>query len=127
MPLYDLAAVAHAVDLTPKQLDNLLSRNHLPRIEKKRRGVSRRFTPEVAMVVKLANDIGTALDLPPGKLLKQADEFERTGRHEVPVGEFVRLEIDLEALRASVSARLNEAVEVVGRRRRGRPSRSEHA
>ena len=124
MPLYDIAAVAHAVDLHPKQLDNLLSRNPLPGVEKKRRGLTRRFPREIAVVVKLASDLGTTLELPIGTLLGLAHEIERSNRRRVSIGEFMTLEVDLGALRASTSARLDEAVEVIGRRRRGRPPAS---
>lgn len=127
MPLYDITAVAHAVDLDSKQLDNLLSRNSLPGVQKKRRGLARRFAPEVAVVVKLASDIGTALNLPTGRLLMLAYETERADRREVSIGEFARLQIDLDTLRASTFARLDEAVEVIGRRPRGRRPASRRA
>lgn len=120
MPLYDIAALAHAVDLHPKQLDNLLSRNVLPGIEKKRRGLARRFPRETAIVVKLAADLATAFNLPIGKVLAMAHEIERADRRLVPIGRFATLELDLAALRESTSARLDEAVEVIGRRPRGR-------
>ena len=120
MPLYDVAAVAHAVDLSPKQLDNLLSRSRLPGLVKKRRGLARRFPRDIAVVVRLAADLGVALDLPIGKLLLPAHEIERGNEGKVNIGNFATLEVDLAGLRASISARLDEAVEVVGRRRRGR-------
>jgi hypothetical protein len=121
LPLYDLAAVAHAVDVPAKQLDNLLSRNALPSVEKKRRGLARRLPREIAVAVKLASDLATTLDIPTGKLLRLAHEIERSDRAELMIGEFAKLEINLSGLRAYTAARLDEAVEVVGRRRRGRP------
>jgi hypothetical protein len=124
LPFYNLAAVAHAVELHPKQLDNLLSRNRLPGIAKNGRGLTRRFSREVAVVVRLAIDLGRTLDIPIGTLLDIASRIERGDARLLAVGSFGRLEIDLPALRASVASRLDEAVEVLGRRSRGRPSKA---
>ena len=121
MPVYNLAAVAHAVELHHKQLDNLLSRSKLLPAERKRRGSERRIPPEIAVAVKLANDIGTTLGIPPGKLLLLADAIANGNRGSLPIGNFAKLEVDLAALRVAVSARLDEAVEVMGRVPRGRP------
>ena len=71
-------------------------------------------------VVKLAADLATAFNLPIGKVLAIAHEIERANRRLVPIGRFATLELDLAALRESTSARLDEAVEVIGRRPRGR-------
>ena len=122
LPIYNLAAVAHAVDLHPKQLDNLLSRSKLPRVEKKRRGSARRFPPDIAVAVKLANDLGSALGIPPGKLLLVANDIASGNRRSMAIGDFAKLEVDLSALRVAISARLDEAVEVMGRVPRGRPA-----
>lgn len=121
LPVYNLAAVAHAVDLPPKQLDNLLSRSKLPRVEKKRRGSARRFPPDIAVVVKLASDLGTALGIPPGKLLSLASAISRGDHRSLAIGNFAKLDVDLPALRMAISTRLDEAVEVMGRVPRGRP------
>lgn len=121
MPLYDVAALAHALDLPPKQLDNLLSRNRFPGVVKNRRGLTRRFSREVAVIIKLASELGVAFDLPTGKLLMAAYRIERGSASHLSIGTFARLDVDIAALRASMAARLDEAVEVVGRRRRGRP------
>lgn len=122
MPVYDLAAVAHAVDLDPKQLDNLLSRNVLPGVEKKKRGLARRLTPDVVVVIRLAKEIADALQLSIGSLFGVAQHIARDDRREVNLGIFLTLRIDLPALRSTTLARLDEAVEAVGRRQRGRPS-----
>lgn len=120
MPVYDLAAVAQAVDLEEKQLDNLISRNALRGLEKNRRGIARRFTPELVVMIKLAKDIGDTLGLPTGSLFPVADRVMQSGG-ELNVGSFGVLQVDLTSLRESIIARLGTAVEEVGRRKRGRP------
>jgi len=121
LPIYDISAVAHAVDFDLKQLDNLLSRNVLPGVEKKRRGVARRITPEVVVAIRLAKELAEALGLSPGNLLAIASRITREHQQQLALGEFAALRIDLQSLRTSTLARLDSAVEVVGRRRRGRP------
>jgi hypothetical protein len=123
MPIYDLAAVAEALDLTPKQLDNLLSRNHLPGIERKRRGIARRITSDVAAVVCLARELSAALSVPLANVLGFSQAAIEHGAQQIELGRFTKLSIDQPALRASVAERLDAAVETVGRRRRGRPPR----
>ena len=121
MPVYDLTAVAHALDIDLKQLDNLLSRNALPGVEKRRRGIARRLTPEVAVVIRLARELSESLGVSVGALLPVANAIEQGATNEVRLGEFATLHIDRDALRTSTSARLDAAVEVIGIRRRGRP------
>jgi len=121
LPVYDLAAVAHALDLDLKQLDNLLSRNALPGVEKRRRGLARRLTPEVAVVIRLAKQLSEALGVSVGSLLSVSYSIERGTTDEVRLAEFVTLHVDRNAVRTSTLARLDTAVEVIGRRRRGRP------
>ena len=121
MPVYDLAAVAHALDLDLKQLDNLLSRNALPGVERKRRGIARRLTPEVAVVIRLAKELSEGLGVSAGSLLSVAYAIERGDTDEVRLAEFLTLHVDRNAVRTSTLARLDTAVEVVGTRRRGRP------
>ena len=121
MPVYDLTAVAHALDIDIKQLDNLLSRNALPGVEKKRRGIARRLTPEVAVVIRLARELSETLGVSVGSLLPVANAIDRGATNEVRLGEFVTLNVDRDSLRATTLARLDAAVEVIGTRRRGRP------
>ena len=121
MPVYDLTAVAHALDIDLKQLDKLLSRNTLPGVERRRRGIARRLTPEVAVVIRLARELSETLGVSAGALLSVANEIERGATNELRFGEFATLHVDRDRLRASTLARLDAAVEVIGTRRRGRP------
>ncbi len=127
MPVYDVSAVAHALDLELKQLDNLLSRNVLAGVEKKRRGLARRLTPDVAVVIRLAKELSEALGVSTGSMLPIAHDIERSSAEDVQLSEFLTLHVDRNALRASTLARLDSAVEVIGTRRRGRPPRRDRA
>jgi hypothetical protein len=125
LPVYDVSAVAHALDLELKQLDNLLSRNTLAGVEKKRRGLARRLTPEIAVVIRLAKELSDSLGVSTGSMLPVAHDIERSSSDEVRLSEFLTLRVDRGALRASTLARLDSAVEVIGTRQRGRPPRRE--
>lgn len=121
MPVYDVSAVAHATDFDLKQLDNLLSRNSLPGVEKNRRGVARRLTPDIAVVIRLAKELAEFFGTSVGSMLEAAYAIERAETDEVRIGPDLSLQVDRTALRASTLARLDSAVEIVGRRPRGRP------
>ena len=123
LPLYDLAAAAHALEVDLKQLDNMLSRNALPGIAKKKRGLARRLTPDVVVVVRLAKEMADALEVSPGSLFNVAQRIAIEDCQELALGPFASLHVDLAALRAATTERLNNAVEAVGRRPRGRPAR----
>ena len=127
MPVYDLTAVAHALDIDLKQLDNLLSRNALSGVERRRRGIARRLTPDVAVVIRIAREISDAFGVPVGTLLSVAGSIERSATNEMRLGKYLTLRIDRDALRTSTLARLDTAVEVIGPRRRGRPPARGHS
>jgi hypothetical protein len=121
LPVYDVAAIADATGFELKQLDNLISRNALDGIEKRRRGIARRLSPEIAVVIRLAKTLSEAINVPVGRLLPTARAILYGAADEVPLADFVWLRVDREALRASTLSRLDSAVESVGRRPRGRP------
>ena len=119
MPIYDTAAAAEALGISAKKLDNILSRHALPGIEKKRRGVGRRIGSDAVLAVFIAVEIVRAAHVPLGVALQLSRTILMTGG-EAMVGRFAVLTIDLAAVRASIAARLDAAVELVGRRPRGR-------
>ena len=121
MPVYDMSAAAQAADFDLKQLDNLLSRNSLPGVEKRRQGVARRLTPDTVIVIRLAKELADGLRTSVGSMLPIANDIERAKSDEVRLGPFLTLRIDRAALRGSTLERLDSAVEIVGRRPRGRP------
>lgn len=125
MPIYDLAAVAHAIEMTPKQLDNLLSRNKLDGVERKARGVTRRISSEAAVAINIAWQLAEGTKVPIASALEISRRLTAHSDHSIPVGEHLRLTVDFAGIRADTLARLDSAVETVGRRQRGRPPRTE--
>jgi hypothetical protein len=122
MPIYDVSAAAEALDIDPKQLDNIISRNAIPGVERRTRGVSRRLTLDAVVVIGVALELVSALRIPVAQAVRTAIELARQEGFAVPVGRYAKLEVDIQTLRASTSKRLDEAVESVGRRVRGRPA-----
>ena len=119
MPVYDSAAAAEALDITSKQLDNIVSRHSLSGVERHRRGVGRRISADAVMVVGVAAELARATRMPIEVALDLARTTVGTSG-EVKIGRFATLTVDVDAIRAFVAARLNSAVEMVGRRQRGR-------
>lgn len=124
MAIYDVTAVAEALGVDPKQLDNVLSRNELEGVERKARGVTRRVSSDAAVTIHLAFELAAALRMPFGAALRVSASLQRSPNQRVVVGKFATLQADLAALRAATIAQLDSAVEIVGRRRRGRPPRA---
>ena len=124
MPIYDLSAVAHAVDMTPKQLDNLLSRNELEGVERKTRGVTRRISSEAAITIHIAWQLSDTAKVPIKTALELSRRLTAGSDHAVSVGNYLRLSLNFAGMRTDTLDRLDAAVEAVGRRRRGRPPRS---
>ena len=122
MPVYDLAAVAEALDRPGKQIDNILSRNNITGIEHTKRGVTRRIALDAVLTLRVALELVDAVGLSiPAALDAAAIIRERRGT--LQIGSFGRMVIDLDALEESTVTYLNRAVETVGRRARGRRPR----
>lgn len=124
MPIYDLAAVAHALEMNPRQLDNLLSRNDLDGVERKARGVTRRISSDAAVAINIAWQLSEATRIPIASALELSRQLTANSNHLISVGDYLTLAIDFASIRADTLARLDTAVETVGRRRRGRPPTS---
>jgi 7-keto-8-aminopelargonate synthetase-like enzyme len=124
LPFYDVAAVAEAVGIDAKQLDNILSRNELSGVERRTRGVSRRLSVDAAVTIHLASEIASALGMPIGHALRISAAIQQDADYVVQAGEFATLRADVARIRMTTIARLDSAVELVGRRRRGRPSKT---
>jgi hypothetical protein len=121
LPIYDLSAVAHAIEMTPKQLDNLLSRNELDGVERKTRGVTRRISSEAAVAIHIAWRLSEATKVPIASALRLSRRLSANSDHVITIGHHLTLAVDFAAIRADTLERLDAAVETVGRRRRGRP------
>jgi len=124
LPFYSVSAVAEAVGMSEKQLDNMLSRNALVGVERKARGVARRISADAAVTINLASGLSESLRVPIGAAIGIATQLQTTNEHVIGVGAFLTLRADMTALRIATLARLDMAVEMVGRRRRGRPPRA---
>lgn len=123
MPLYDVAAVAEALDIDPKQLDNLLSRHEIPGVTRGRRGVPRRLTPAAALSIRLALILHRALDVPLARAIQLSTELERASGGAIQLEHGFVLSGNIVALRESTGTRLDGAVESLVKRPRGRPPR----
>ena len=123
LPVYHVSAVAQAIGIDVKQLDNLLSRNFLTGVDRRTRGVARRISTEAAITLQLAWDLTAALEVPLAAALRISQIVQRNDGEAVTLGRFASIRVDVVALRATTVARLDAAVELVGRRRRGRPPR----
>jgi hypothetical protein len=124
LPIYDLTAVAHAIEMTPKQLDNLLSRNELDGVERKTRGVTRKISSEAAVAINIAWRLAEATKVPIASALEISRRLTVDSDHSIAVGQHLTLAVDFPGIRADTLARLDSAVETVGRRRRGRPPKT---
>ena len=122
MPLYNAAAVAQALDVPMRQVDNILSRHEIHGVERKRRGVTRRIAPDAVVRLRLALELAQALCVPIGAAIEIAHGLEQSGGM-TRIGDFGTLSIDIDALRTATLEQLDRAVELVGRRPRGRPAK----
>ena len=110
--------------MTPKQLDNMLSRNELDGVERRTRGVTRKISSEAAVAINIAWQLSEATNLPIASALELARRLTVDSDHSVAVGDHLRLAVNFAGIRADTLARLDAAVETVGRRRRGRPPKT---
>ena len=122
MPVYDVAAVAEALDVPIRQVDNILSRHDIRGVERKRRGVTRRIAPDAVVTLRLAIELAQALHVPIGPAIEFANRLEESGGT-TRLGDFGTASIDLDSRRTATLSQLDRAVELVGRRPRGRPVR----
>jgi hypothetical protein len=107
--------------MNPRQLDNLLSRNDLDGVERKARGVTRRISSDAAVAINIAWQLSEATRIPIASALELSRQLTANSNHLISVGDYLTLAIDFASIRADTLARLDTAVETVGRRRRGRP------
>jgi hypothetical protein len=120
---YTVATTALALGTSLKWIDNTLSHYRLPGIVQARQGIPRRLNVEgllhLSIILILTADLGTTV----GAAIKIAAQIAAGGgAFATPGG--VRLELDLNALRAHLLTRLDHAVEVAPLPRRGRPPKN---
>ncbi len=117
---YTVATAALALDVPVKWIDNTLSHYRVPGVFQARQGIARRLTSEAVVVLETTLRLIRSLEIPTARALRIAQELTATGGSVYSTGG-CEVRLDLGQLRAAVSARLADAVEISPVPRRGRP------
>lgn len=123
MPIFSSRAAALALGMSPKELDNLLSRHAVYGLEPSTRGRDRRLRPE--MIVRLA--VSSVLREAFGCSWDRAIELTQPAFEQSEFqlcGTAITVRIDIALIRDRLSARLSDASEYLLAPRRGRPVRA---
>ena len=122
MPAYTITAVAVTLGVTPKWLDNVLTRFQVHGVVQSRQGISRRLGHQAVITLHLANELIRTLGMPLGEAISLAERAGSTeGTAQLPLFSSASITIDLAGLSREVSQRLAQAVEVTPVPKRGRP------
>lgn len=117
---YTVGAVALALDVTAKWIDNVLSHHTVRGVAQERQGVSRKVTLEGLLQLALAIILIEDLEIPTSSALSLANTLTDSGGSvKTPAG--ISIDLDLAAIRARLETRLAQAVEIAPVPRRGRP------
>jgi hypothetical protein len=123
MRAYTVATVAVTLGVTPKWLDNVLSRFPVRGVLQSRQGVSRKLGPHAVVTLHIANELIRALGLPLADAISLAERIGQAGEtRSVQLFGAAHLTVDLASVNRKVSERLAQAVEVTPVPKRGRPS-----
>jgi hypothetical protein len=120
---YTVAAAAVGLGISPKVLDNILTRYDIEGVSRARQGVTRRLTANALMTLYVALRFARAASLPLGPALTLAATVIKQSRSILELEKGITIEFDLALIRKDLDARLAEAVEVAPAPRRGRPPR----
>ncbi|HEX2722362.1 MAG TPA: hypothetical protein VHM24_05550 [Gemmatimonadaceae bacterium] len=125
MRSYTVAAVAVAMRMPIKWVDNVLSHHNLPGISRKRQGIARKVTMQAVVVLQVALDLVKGTSIPLRRAIELASDLIAVGGSDarVQLSQTISLAVDVDAIGRGVSAKLADAVEVAPRPRRGRPRR----
>jgi len=123
MRAYTVATVAVTLGVTPKWLDNVLTRFPIHGVVQSRQGISRRLAPQAVITLHLASELIRTLGMP---LVQAISLAERAGSTEegfstISLFGSAALTFDLAAVSRDVSERLATAVEMTPVPKRGRP------
>ena len=119
---YTVATVAVTLGVTPKWLDNVLTRFSIRGVIQSRQGVSRRLGPSAVITLHLANELSRTLGMPLAEAISLAERAgETSGTASIELFSSTRLTIDVSAATRDVATRLAQAVEVTPVPKRGRP------
>lgn len=123
MRAYTVATAAATIGVTPKWLDNVLTRFPVRGVVQSRQGISRRLGPQAVVTLYLASELIRTLRMPLADAISLA---ERAGNADdstsITLFSSASLIIDLAAASREVGDRLALAVEVTPVPKRGRPS-----
>ncbi len=118
---FNASATAHALNVDPKWLDNLLTQNEMAGIERATQGIPRQLTPEAVTTLYIAKQLISSLGATARNALEAAQAAAQNGETEIAVG--VRLTVDLTVVNELLSQRLLDAVQAAPPKTRGRPRR----
>lgn len=116
------ATAAAVIGIKRKALDNILNRLDDRDAPKGRQGVERRIPVHMLAGLLLATELSQRLGAPAREAYAVARQLRDGGN--ASLGPFLRLQVDMEAVRVELDAQLELAIESVVRRPRGRPRRS---
>ncbi|MEP6507533.1 MAG: hypothetical protein ABJC63_04840 [Gemmatimonadales bacterium] len=122
MRSYTVATVALTLGVTPKWVDNALSRFPVAGVVQKGQGIRRRLAPRSVLSLYIAIELGNSLGLQLtdalrlGQMITADDAPSRIGLFPSAF-----LTIDIEAVTRELGERLAQAVEITPVPRRGRP------
>src|SRR6266480_2879688 len=120
---YTIATAALALDMSTKWLDNTLSHHRIAGVVQYRQGIARRLTVDGLLILSLALALSKELSATVAGAINIAQKLVAAGGVYVsPDG--MRIELDLEAFRTRLLARLEVAVEAAPLPRRGRPPKN---
>ena len=122
MRAFTVATASTALGVTPKWLDNTLTRFSIDGVTQHRQGVRRRLTPNAVAALHIAIELVRALDMKLGPAIQLAQlSVARRGQASIDLFPGTSIIIDIEAVEHEVGRRLAHAVEVTPVPIRGRP------
>ena len=119
------ATAAAVLGIKRKALDNILNRLDDEDAPKGRQGVERRIPVHMLADLFLATELSQRLGAPAREAYAVARQLRDGGS--ALVGPFMRIDVDMEALRVELDAQLEIAIESVVRRPRGRTRNAQRA
>ncbi len=121
MPLYNTAAVAAAIRVHPKWVDNVLSHNDIAGVQSESQGVARKLSLAAVILLALTRQLTDELNIPCAGALDIAGRLLDAPDGELSLSPNFRLVLNSDLFRAHLLNELALAVEATPTPRRGRP------
>ena len=121
---YSVRLVALTLDCDPKWIDNLLSHHAVPGVHRGRRGLERRLSDDAIVIIEATRMLSSELGLPLSKAIALAVAAARergASAYGVARTSGISIALPLADIEARVRHRIVDAIEALGRIRRGRP------